>query len=129
MRDLRDMWDIDDMTTAHAQPWVPDTSSFGSRLALLRHYMGWNLKEAALACGVPAASWREWELSDRRPRDLFEVCQKIGERTGCDDIWLMTGRVTPGAPTPPHGPKDRSSRGIRIIRPIVAQQVSEKDAA
>ncbi len=47
--------------------WVPDTSTFGARLALVRQRMGWNLKEAALACQLPQGSWREWELKRRKP--------------------------------------------------------------
>lgn len=74
---------------------MPDDSTFGARLALVRQRMGWNVKEASLACGVPQASWREWEFSARRPRELQDVCEQIAKRTGCDDIWLMTGRNQP----------------------------------
>ena len=54
--------------------------------------MGWNAKEAALACGLPAASWRDWEIKSREPRALARVALQIAERTGVDDYWLMTGR-------------------------------------
>ncbi len=71
--------------------WVPDVASFGTRLVLVRHQMGWNAKEAALACGISAQSWREWELFSRKPRDYEGVCRQIAARTQCDLIWLMTG--------------------------------------
>lgn len=76
--------------------WVPDAATFGARLALVRQKMGWNLKEAALACGLPSGSWREWELHGREPRGLNAIATKIADRTGCDDYWLMTGRPSPG---------------------------------
>jgi transcriptional regulator with XRE-family HTH domain len=71
--------------------WVPSTRDFAARLVLVRHQMGWNLKEAALACGVKAQSWREWELENRKPRDYEGVCKLIAHRSGCSLIWLMTG--------------------------------------
>ncbi|GAS94369.1 Gp34 [Mycolicibacterium canariasense] len=93
---MRELCDIRRMTTdASVERWVPDASTFGARLALVRQRMGWNIKEAAIACALPAGSWREWELSGRRPRDLDEVCLKIADRTGCNDYWLMTGRTSP----------------------------------
>jgi hypothetical protein len=82
--------------------WVPSTSTFGARLALVRQRMKWNIKEAALACSVAQASWREWELQNRQPHKLQEVSAKIADRTGVDDYWLMTGRETP-LPPPPGG--------------------------
>lgn len=75
--------------------WVPDTEQFSNRLAVLRHAMGWNMKEAALACRIAAQSWREWE-DGRQPRDYSKACAKIADRTGCDLVWLMTGYVKPG---------------------------------
>lgn len=86
---------------ASVEPWVPDSSTFGARLALVRQRMRWNIKEAALACRLPAGSWREWELSGRSPRNLEEVCSQIAATTGCNDFWLMTGRTTPTMPTGP----------------------------
>jgi hypothetical protein len=35
-----------------ADKWVPELT-FGARLALVRHRMGWNIKEAAAACDLP----------------------------------------------------------------------------
>lgn len=82
--------------------WVPTAEDFATRLALVRHKMQWNAKEAALACGVSAQSWREWELQGRRPRDYENVCKQIAERTGVDFVWLMTGmdRRPPGGGLP-----------------------------
>jgi transcriptional regulator with XRE-family HTH domain len=78
--------------------WVPSTDDFASRLVLVRHQMGWNLKEAALACGVKAQSWREWELENRKPRDYEGICRQIATRSGCNLIWLMTGISSPRPP-------------------------------
>lgn len=105
MHDICDIWRM--TIDASASRWVPTTGTFGARLALLRHEMRWNLKEAALACGVPQASWREWELKGRDPRGLQEIVAKIAERTGVDDYWLLTGKYLPsggpsgGAPSAP----------------------------
>lgn len=116
---------------AHAHHWVPNTSTFGSRLALLRQHMGWNLKEAALTCGLPQGSWREWELKGRDPRGIQAIVEKIAERTGVDDYWLLTGKVNPtgggggdrsGLPTPAdpdigggHTPNQRVRRAAQVI--------------
>jgi transcriptional regulator with XRE-family HTH domain len=80
--------------TTHATQWVPDTSNFGVRLVLVRHEMGWNAKEAALACGISPQSWREWEMSGRRPRDYEGICKRIAARTQCNLIWLLAGDPT-----------------------------------
>lgn len=77
--------------------WVPTTETFGMRLAMVRHTKGWNAKEAALACGLPAASWREWELRNRAPRDVVQVCQRIADITGVDWQWLLAGKASPEA--------------------------------
>lgn len=84
--------------------WVPAIESFGVRLVLVRHQMGWNAKEAALACGIAAQNWREWEQSGRRPRDYEGVCKQIAERTLCDLIWLMTGTPSGGWQPPVPAP-------------------------
>jgi transcriptional regulator with XRE-family HTH domain len=90
------------MTEPTSRRWVPDAGKFAARLALIRHYMGWNLKEAALACGFPPGSWREWELHNREPRGLVDIAARIAERTGVDKYWLMTGEVYPQPPPHPH---------------------------
>jgi transcriptional regulator with XRE-family HTH domain len=84
--------------TTHIDHWVPAIESFGVRLVLVRHQMGWNAKEAALACGIAAQNWREWEQSGRRPRDYEGICKQIAARTKCDLIWLMTGTPSTGWP-------------------------------
>jgi hypothetical protein len=86
--------------TAEVAPdgWVPDATSFGARLALIRQRMEWgNVKEAALACGLPVESWRNWERDGRQPRDYMRVCQVIAEHTGVDVTWLAVG-PQPGLP-------------------------------
>ena len=92
MRDLRAI--VRRMSTERSWGEIPTTAAFGARLALIRWQMGWNQKEAALACGLPHASWREWELSGRAPRNLVEVATKISRKTGISDYWVMTGKVT-----------------------------------
>lgn len=74
--------------------WKPDTTAFGARLALIRWQLRYNQKEAAIACGVPPASWRTWEVDGMLPRDLVAVTTLIAERTGCDRLWLMLGEDT-----------------------------------
>lgn len=81
------------MTTARG--WVPDDSTFGARLALLRQAMGWgNVKEAARACGIPTETWRSWEqrTDSELPRRAVERVRQIAASTGVDDGWLLTGR-------------------------------------
>ncbi|BBY84197.1 helix-turn-helix transcriptional regulator [Mycolicibacterium pulveris] len=83
--------------------WVPDTEDFSVRLALIRHGKRWNMKEAALACGVKPQSWREWELHGRRPQDYEAICKQIAQVAQCNLVWLMTGhRLLP--PDPPAAP-------------------------
>jgi len=77
--------------STQTERWVPGVDTFAVRLVLVRHQMGWNAKEAALACGIKPQSWREWELLGRRPRDYEGVCKQIAARTRCDLIWLMVG--------------------------------------
>jgi hypothetical protein len=88
-------------TQTHELGWVPTVESFGTRLAMIRQTMSWNAKEAALACGLPAQSWREWEMTGRLPRNYAQACQRIAERTGADLLWLLTGvtQPSPGTPT------------------------------
>lgn len=71
--------------------WKVDASDFGARLALIRWQMGWNMKEAAIACGVPAQTWRVWELGIFTPRDIVAMAKQISERTRCDYLWLLVG--------------------------------------
>ena len=85
------------MTSARAYEAVPTLETFGARLAIIRWSKGWNIKEAALACRQPEASWREWE-SGRNPRKLVEIASAISEATGYSDYWIMTGREVDPAP-------------------------------
>lgn len=109
-----------DMTTdAMDVGWTAsDRDSFGARLALIRQRKGWgNVKEAALACGIPPESWRGWERDGALPRDLVAVARKISDATGCGESWLISGpprgggRPSPQAPTPydPTGPSLRET--------------------
>lgn len=85
------------MTTSDAAPltrWVPDLSTFAARLAVVRNHMQWNAKEAAIACGFPAQSWRNWEQGNR-PRDYAGVCEAISRRTGVPTTWLAFGPESP----------------------------------
>lgn len=87
------------MTTAVQGDWVPELT-FSARLAVVRNRMQWNAKEAALACGFPAQSWRNWEAG-RRPHDYERICQAISERTGVSAAWLALGatdRLVNGSP-------------------------------
>jgi len=69
--------------------WVPELT-FAAKLALVRNRMGWNSKEAALACGLPATSWRNWEQG-KRPHDYEKVCRAVAGRTGVSMHWLAFG--------------------------------------
>lgn len=81
------------MTTQPADSgWVPDDSTFGARLALVRQQMQWgNVAEAAKECGFPTQTWRTWEQGGL-PRDLVAVCRRISARTDCRYDWLLDGR-------------------------------------
>jgi hypothetical protein len=84
-------------TTAQTTPWIPTDDTFGARLALVRQKMGWgNVKEAALACGLPPESWRTWERDGVQPRGLVDIAEKIADRVGCDFDWLLRGQRVPG---------------------------------
>lgn len=84
-------------TTNAGQAWIPDDSTFGARLALIRQRMGWgNVKLAAEACGLPPESWRTWERDGVEPRGLNRIAKKISERTGCDYGWLLDGPALAG---------------------------------
>lgn len=106
-------------TTPHQQQaakgWMPDDSTFGARLALIRQRMQWgNVREAAIACSIPPESWRTWERDGVTPRKLVEMATLISERTGCDLGWLVAGPALAGrmeiAPT-----TDVSNSGSRQL--------------
>lgn len=75
--------------------WVPTTEAFGARLALVRHRMGWNISEAAQACGLSESNWRGWELQGRQPHKFQKVAEAISTVTGVDPVWLMMGKPQP----------------------------------
>ena len=82
------------MTDLQARPqgWVPDVSTFGARLALVRQRMGWtNIKEAAEQCAIAPQTWRQWESDKFVPRQLVNACIKIAGVTGVDYRWLALG--------------------------------------
>lgn len=81
------------MSTQPEHGWVPQ-ETFVERLFLVRARMGWNRKEAALACGIPYATWRTWEVGGSHPADFESTCRKIASGSGCDLYWLMTGQVS-----------------------------------
>ena len=76
---------------AAARGWTVNDSTFGARLALIRQHMDWNLKEAALACNVPAQTWTNWERKGQDPQRLHAVVRQIADRSGCDYLWLLAG--------------------------------------
>lgn len=78
-------------TAAKGEAWVPDDSTFGARLALIRQRFGWNITEAARECGMHAESWRLWEQAGREPRRLVTICMAIASRTSVDFDWLLRG--------------------------------------
>lgn len=94
-----------------AQPaWTPE-GTFPERLALIRVHHGWNVKEAALACGIARATWASWEAG-KSPHNYVEVCRKIADAAGVDPLWLISGSLPSGSPgasassrcTPPSRP-------------------------
>lgn len=81
-----------------AKGWMPDDSTFGARLALVRQRMGWgNVSEAAKACGIPVESWRTWERDGVEPRRIVEMSKLISLRTGCNFGWLLAGQSLAGS--------------------------------
>lgn len=73
--------------------WIPDQESFGTRLAMVRQHHGWNIKKAAIECGLDPVSWLYWETRGRMPRHYQGVCMQIAEHSGCQLVWLMTGQL------------------------------------
>ena len=88
-------------TTPHQQQaakgWMPDDTTFGARLALIRQRMQWgNVREAATECGIPPESWRTWERDNVTPRRVVDISTRIAQRTGCDLGWLIAGSAMAG---------------------------------
>lgn len=97
-------------------PRIPRDDEFGTRLALVRHLMGWNVKEAARECGVPAASWRLWEVDGALPRNLITICMAVAARANVDLDWLVYGPNRGGKPL-----MDRYARQSRVVTKLPMQ--------
>lgn len=86
------------MSTSELAPnWIPDVSTFGARLALVRWRMGWNLREAERECNITQNLWGGWEAG-KEPRGFIETVNRITLRTGVNRVWLMTGEGSPERP-------------------------------
>lgn len=70
-------------------PWIP-ADTFGLRLSAVRQVMGWNITQAAQACGLSAQSWWNWERGGSC-RDVLAVVTAIAKATGVDRNWLAWG--------------------------------------
>lgn len=109
------------------QGWVPDDSTFGARLALVRQRMGWNIKEAGVACVISPESWRRWEAGKTEPKSYMSICMRIAGVTGVDYRWLALGpdgRVPSEAGAMAATPTYRPGRLVATIptpnaRPVV----------
>lgn len=93
------------VTAVEGGAWTATDITFGARLALIRQRMAWgNVKEAAVACGIPVESWRSWERDGVMPQGgrYFDLCTRIAAVTGCDYGWLVDRRPSGSSqPTPP----------------------------
>ena len=103
------------------QTWIPELSTFGSRLALLRHHMGWNITEAARSCGVSESAWRDWELRNQLPRNVQLITMQIHVATGCSAPWLQGYAVhRPGrTPRKAHNLRARQDSNLEPSDPKV----------
>ena len=63
-----------------------------AEILAFKERMGWNVKEAAEACGVGVQSWRNWEAG-RSPRGFDGIARQIAEATGCNYLWLLAGEA------------------------------------
>lgn len=82
--------------------WIPDVSTFGARLALVRWRMGWNVREAERECNLSQNTWGNWE-EGALPRDLNSVVNRIVLRTQVAKMWLLTGEGSPEPGNTPNG--------------------------
>lgn len=102
-------------TATQAMNWIPDTATFGARLALVRWHMGWNMKEAERECNLTQNSWNKWEEGSL-PRNYVEVVNRIVLRTSVNKVWLMTGEGSPE----PMGPETTTSDYSSVALPIAS---------
>jgi hypothetical protein len=99
--------------------WIPDTTTFAARLALIRREMRWNLKEASAECGLPSMnSWGNWEAGSM-PRNYMDAVDLIVKRTRVNRMWLMMGE---GSPSDYKSPvvdlhKEREKRASSLTHP------------
>lgn len=116
----RTLCSMTDSTMGHRPPgWIPDVSTFGARLALVRQAMGWgNVKLAATLCGIPVETWRTWERDGIEPKSRITQCMKIAGVTGVDYRWLALG---PDGPTPAPAAAERSASGPYRDQRVVAR--------
>lgn len=118
---------VTELDGARKTGWVPDLDTFGTRLALIRQRMGWNIAEAERACGVGRGSWTLWEQG-REPSRYMTVCVAIATRTGCDLDWLVYGPSKPGRELNVEYPLRRDPLAARIVKPVVANgEISHGD--
>lgn len=105
---------MEPMLTPAPEPWIPE-NTFGARLALIRQHWGWNVKEAALACGLDPQSWRNWE-GEKGCRTFEDTTRKIARAAGCDLGWLRGVGRGPSGLTVTHG----SSHSRQLALPGLA---------
>lgn len=114
-----------------AKGWMPDDSTFGARLALIRQRMQWgNVREAAIECGIPPESWRTWERDNVTPRRVVDISTLIAQRTGCDLGWLIAGSAMAGrieiATAAARDPKRVSGQVTRLAPPAPTARQSRR---
>lgn len=73
-----------------AHPGIP-LDSFRVRIAAIRAERGWNVSQAAMACGLSVENWRKWEKNGRRPQAYEETCRRIADGSGYDRAWIASG--------------------------------------
>lgn len=56
--------------------------------------MGWNVSQAAQACGLSASSWKNWEAG-KGCEHMESVCRKVANASGVSYDWLTAGGVMP----------------------------------
>ena len=75
--------------------------TFALRVAMVRHEMDWNFREAAAAVGVSHQSWQNWE-SGKPCSTMEQTCERLAAATGFRYEWLMVGgALDNGGPNDP----------------------------
>ena len=119
---MRDICDYLRMAELVQQSWIPDSSTFGARLALVRWHMGWNIAEAERECQLSQNTWGGYEKG-HNPRYFVEVVNRIVLRTRVNKVWLMTGEGSPEN-DPDRGTMDYGDGITATITPITAARKS-----